>query len=228
MDKSVFRMRIALGVGLALIVPALTCGCETPVVPVSLSYQVADNEKVTASLSGWRVTLTPFQDVRTDKFIYGKHLVLAEGQDAGVWVANALKLELEHAGAEVEPLAAGETPASGCHLTGQVAVLQSEGTGWAPGGLLSILVGTGYQPQIVLSVQLTEEGIPLLSRQFDLKRNVPSSPAALMLRGRPWPAEDVPPAFAVVLKELIQKQITPEITKCVQTADQSASKGGQP
>ncbi len=203
-------------------------GCTVPEVPVSLSYSLADNEKVAVSLAGVQFGLVPFRDTRTDKYIYGKHLVLAEGQDAGVWVANALKLEMEHAGAEVVALPAATSPSSGRQVGGQVAVLKSEGTGWAPGGILGAIVGTGYQPQIVLSVQLTDEGVPLLSRQFDLKRNVPSNPAAVWLFGRPPPVDDVPPAFAVVLKELIREQILPEIAKCVRSDEPPPAAGGQP
>jgi hypothetical protein len=215
------------GLGL-LVTAALTCGCATQTVPVALQYQLAANEEVKTPLSGVTIGIAPFQDSRTDPYLYGRQLVLAEGQNAGFWVSNALKAELEHAGATVTALPPDTPPNTGRQLVGQVAVLRARGTGWAPGGIIAAIIGTGYAPQITLSVRLLEEGVPLLARQYDLQKNVPSDAFAVLMVGRPGPGRDVPVAFSIVLKNLIREQILPDIAKAIREEPGPAAAGSKP
>jgi len=199
---------------LAILAIVLSSGCASgPPTPVSLHYALAERENVSTDLSGVTIAIVPFQDSRTDPYLYRRSLVLAEGQDAGVWIANALKLELEHVGATVEALPPRAPPSRGKQLTGQVALLKAHATGWHLGGILAALIGTGYKPHIVLTVQLYEEGIPTYSRQYDLKKNVPSDPGHVLMFGFPPAQRDVPVAFGVVLKRLIREQIMPDLVR---------------
>lgn len=202
--------------GLVTLSGIFSSGCAAPPAQkVALQYALAERENVPTRLSGLNIGIVPFQDGRTDPYLYRKELVLAEGQDAGVWIANAMKLELEHAGATVEALPAGTPPTSGRHLTGQVGLMKAQATGWGLGGILAALIGTGYEPHITVSMQLHEEGVPVLSRQYDLQQNVPSDPGFVLMFARPPAVRDVPPAFGVVLKKLIREQMIPDLAKAI-------------
>lgn len=214
----------------AILAIVLSSGCASgPPTPVSLTYALAERENVSTNLSGIAIGVVPFQDGRTDSYLYRRSLVLAEGQDAGVWIAKAMKLELEHAGATIEALPAGTPPSSGKQLTGQVALLKADATGWHLGGILAALIGTGYKPHIALTVQLHEEGVPIHSRQYDLQKNVPSDPVRVIMWGFPPAQKDVPVAFGVVLKKLLREQIIPDLVRALREvpSDSTAAARGE-
>ncbi len=140
-------------------------------------------------------------------------LVLAQGENPGAWIANALELELEHAGARVQLLPAGTSTATGLGLTGEVALLTAEPTGsnMLP-GLLSVATGMGYEPHIRMNLQLHEDGVLKLNRQYDIQENVPSDALHVWLVGRrPHAFRDVPAAFGTALKKLIREQVLPDL-----------------
>jgi len=182
---------------------------------------------VSTNLSDITIGVVPFQDGRTDPYLYRRSLVLAEGQNAGVWVANALKLELEHAGATVQALPFGAPPSSGKQVTGQVALLKAEATGWHLGGIFAVLIGTGYKPHIALTVQVYEDGVPIHSRQYDIKKNVPSDPGRVLIWGFPPAQRDVPVAFGVVLKKLIREQIMPDLVTVLREVHSDSTAAAQ-
>lgn len=202
---------------LSLVAMTAVSGCAAAGRPttVALRYEVAQNEKGKTQLPGEPIGLVPFQDARSDPYLYRQSLRLAEGQDAGVWLANAMKLELEKAGGTVEALPADAPVTSGRIISGRVCFLKAEPTGWHLGGILAALIGTGYMPHITVSVQLSEEGIPVLTRDYDIKKNVPSDAAGVILWGFPPAERDVPVAFGVVLKNLIREQILPDLAQAL-------------
>lgn len=209
---------------LAVLAIISNTGCASgPPTPVSLHYALAERENVSTDLAGVTIGIVPFQDGRTDAYLYRRSLVLAEDQDAGVWIANAMKLEFEHAGATVEALPPGAPPSTGKQITGQVALLKADATGWHLGGILAALIGTGYKPHIALTVHLHEEGVPVYSRQYDLKKNVPSDPGHVLMWGFPPAQRDVPVAFGVVLKKLIREQIMPDLTDTLRDSSLSVT-----
>lgn len=215
-SRGAMRKRAAVSVAGLILAVSVAGGCAAPPAkPIALHYVLAERENVSTRFSGTTIAIVPFADGRTDPYLYRRELVLAEGQDAGVWVANALKLELEHNGATVEALPAGTPPANGTHLTGQVGLLKAEATGWGLGGVLAALIGTGYAPHVTISMQVYEEGVPILSRQYDLQQNVPSDPGFVLMFARPPAERDVPPAFGVVLKKLIREKMLPDLETAI-------------
>ncbi len=183
--------------------------------PITLGYAIQERETAVADLSGCTIAITPFLDGRTDPYVYKKRLVLAEGQNAGVWLANALKVELEHAGATVVALPKGATPGGGRAISGHVTLIRAQPTGWHLGGILAALIGTGYMPHVSTTVEYYEEGVPVLSKQYDIKKNVPSNAGLVIMVGVPPAHTEVPKALAIVLKELIREKIIPELAAAI-------------
>jgi len=214
MDSLVHAATAKRGFAAVLIVTLLwNCsGCSTAKPqPVSLTYTVAQNEKTATSAADLQMAIIPFKDARTDPFLYRKSLKLASGQDAGVWMANAIRVEVERAGGSVEALPADTPPTTGRVVTGRINLLKAEATGWHLGGILAALIGTGYKPHISASIVVYDQGVPVLSKQYDIKRNVPSNAGHVIMWGFPPAHRDVPVAFGKVLKKLIREQVVPDL-----------------
>ncbi|MFH0965040.1 MAG: hypothetical protein V2A58_13655 [Planctomycetota bacterium] len=187
------------------------CAASKPV-QVALDYSPARNEPVTASLSSYKLSIEPFTDARTSKYLWSNRMIMREGDDAGVWVANAMRAELENAGAAVEALGAGARPSKGTHVSGRVNVLNATQTGWAA-GLLGAATA-GLSAHIDLNVEVMTDGIPVLTQQYSIRRKVHSNPVGVWLVGQSV-THEVPPALQKALRELIRSQVLPDIQRAL-------------
>jgi hypothetical protein len=189
-------------------VGSLFVGCATPKpIPVTLDYSSAVGDPASVNLAGSRVTVSPFDDVRQSKFLVGM-IVMREGDDAGTWVANALRLELERVGAQVETVSAGSRPATGTLLTGRVNDLHAVQTGWSPGGLLGAMTA-GYTLKYNMTVEVMKEGIPVQTKQYNYSKNLKGD-AFKNFMGGAQPISEIPPRFQIGLRELIRTQVIPD------------------
>ena len=185
-------------------------GCATPPpTQVALDYKMVEKGAGCVDLSGHRICITPFEDARTNKLLYKKHLIMREGDDAGIWVANAIRMELEGCGAQVDTLEAGVRPSTGVLVSGRTNVLKATASGWQPGGLLGAATA-GFYVQIDMNVELSQDGVPLLSKQYNIKKRKHSNPVGVWLLGAS-PSVDVPPAFQVGMRKLIRDEILPDM-----------------
>ena len=201
------HLRVGLVVAL-LALAAMTVGC-TPQ-PVVLDYKVApvtEHDTVAVNLSGQTLTVSPFADARTTNVVVDKR-PLREGDNIGIWIANALQMELSQAGAKVDKLPAGERPATGKHISGRVNQVKSERYGWGPGGFIAAAIGTGYSANIDLTVDLMIDAVQVLSKEYRINKKVNANAAEVILVGGHG---DVTKALQISLCELIRTQILPDI-----------------
>jgi len=193
-----------------LVLVGLLAGCAMPPKEVVLDYALAPSEQPVASMQGLGITISPFADARTNTHLYRRMLVMREQDSAGIWVANALRMELERAGARIDAVEEGVLPRQGHHLSGRVNIVEASPVGWQPGGLLGVLTGSGYVAHINLLVQFFENGVPLLSKQYNCKRRYRTDAAKTILVGQD-PSQDVPRALQEALRGLVVHELLPDV-----------------
>ena len=200
--------------GIGIVFMSITVGCQMPApTPVVIDYKILQNDSPAADLQGKSISITPFADARTDDTIIGKR-VLRDGDDIGIWVANALRLELEHAGARVDTLESGARPAEGDHVSGRVNKVKCVFYGWAPGGVLAAIIGTGYSANMDITLDLIKNGIPVLSKQYSIKKKVNSDAFKVIMVGAG--GDDITKTLEIGLREVIRTQIFPDIIDAIE------------
>ncbi len=191
-----------------LVFLSFSLGCGVSRVP--LDYDVSDSGPAANLFQGREFTIEPFEDLRQSPMI-GDRMVLREGDDAGFWVANAIRLELERFGAKPKTVAGGARPATGYHVMGSVNIIESEKTGWQLGGLLSLLTGSGAEAHINLSTTLLKDGRVLRSHTYDSFEEIENSTGRKLFIG----GTDIPGALQAALKSVLRKQLIPDLRKDV-------------
>lgn len=204
------------------VIPLFMGGCETPQpIPIALDYSVRPADQPAADLHGLRLTLAPFADSRTNRFLFHQWLVMREGDDAGVWVANAIKNELEYAGASVEPVERGVRPLQGVHMDGQLNVLTSEQHGWTMGGVLGMATA-GITAKLDLTVEVLEDGVPSYTKQYAGSTKYKSEAGVFFGQ---QPQLDVPRALPEALRELVRTKIIPDLAEAMKVRTSSLHRG---
>lgn len=200
---------------LAVVAAVMFTGCATTPpkpIPVTLDYRSDVGQPTAANFSGQRISIAPLDDARQNKLLFG-NIAMREEDDAGTWVANAIRLELEKAGAQVDALNPGSRPATGIFISGRVNDLQAVQTGWSPGGLLGALTA-GYTMKYNMTVEVVREGIPVQTKQYNYSKNLKGDAFANFMGGA-QPIQEIPPRFQDGLRELIRSQILPDIAAAI-------------
>ena len=215
------KLKIVGGILVSFAAILFLNGCATTAqkpIEMALDYPFVQDQTLQMNLQGYTVTIVPFVDMRTDKTVY-PNIVMREGDDSGIWVANALKVELEHLGCKVDTLSAGDRPVSGSYVTGRVNVMKATSTGWQGGGLFSALSGAGASAHIDVNVDFVREGITIFVKQYEIKKRVVGNTFAAVMVG-PDTANDVKKAFQIALRELVRTKIIPDIDSAFKEAKQ--------
>ena len=103
----------------------------------------------------------------------------------------------------------GKRPASGYFISGRVNVLKAT-AGWR-GGLMAVAAGSGYTVNIDVNIETLDDGINILSRQYNIKKSVPSDALDTWLIGGGITIKELPKVSEVALRELLRTQILPDI-----------------
>lgn len=211
-----------------------------PVMQVKLTYEIPEREKSTIDLSAVRIHVVPFQDHRTNEYLYDhndhmdpfmrerRRVMLEEGESAGTWIARALALELELAGAQVEVNPTGTSSTTGYELSGEVTHLSAKPSGVDVGlWPIALATGMGFKGHIKLKLQLRDGSSSTLARDYEMVKNIPSDAAYVIFLGRPQAYDGrhgVPKAFSKLLKQVIREQILPDLVQaCKKTSSQTAA-----
>jgi hypothetical protein len=201
---------------LAVVATGMFTGCATTPpkpIPVTLDYRSDVGQPTAANFSGQRISIAPLDDARQNKLLVG-NIAMREEDDAGTWVANAIRLELEKAGAQVDALNHGSRPATGIFISGRVNDLQAVQTGWSPGGLVfGVVFRSGYTLKYNMTIEVVKEGIPVQTKQYNVAKHLDNS--LLRSIGGAAPVSDIPPHFQDGLRELIRSQILPDISTAI-------------
>lgn len=198
-----------LNFGLFLIlvtILGLVQGCATQPVRVALDYDVHTKGSPTCVLSGKAFTIEPFDDARTNKLI-SRNMMMREEDDAGLWIANAIRLELEQAGAQPLAVQKGVRPSAGYHLSGKVNIIESHTTGWQPGGLLGVLTESGANAHMNVTTVLLKDGIEYQTHTYDSSAKIKNSAARNIFIG----GTDIPGALEAALQKMIRNQLIPDL-----------------
>jgi hypothetical protein len=208
----------------ALLPIAPGCAEQQPP-PVFLQYEALEREKLTNSLSGSTIGIVPLRDQRTDPCVlrfFNEPSFLADSEDPGIWVANAIRLELEREGATVIAFPAGTAPTSGLVLTGQVNILAGSGTMWiTPIPIVPSL--EEYRPQINAMITVFDEGIPVFSRLYNIKTKEVYAPA---LQGQI--SDYGAHALGQALRKLVCGQVLPDLEQVLRSAQSVPTKTQTP
>jgi hypothetical protein len=200
---------------LSVCVALFLTGCFGPT-PVSLMYEPPQTEPA-RTLSGAQVAMTPFEDARTEQMLMnrGSGFVVAEGEDVGFWVGNALAIELERAGATVEKLDRGAEPQTGVLITGRVNRLQCMTTGFRGGGLLVKAISPDkWHADVNITVQVTQAGVTLHNKNYERRGEFQQDVVSSWFLG----ANDIQGirrALSAGLQELFTEQVLPDIERVV-------------
>jgi len=190
-------------------------GCAIKPVPIVLDYNPSTYSSLSIkNLGDKQIIIKPFDDLRTDKFLYA-HFVMREQDDAGIYVANAIKIELEKIGAKVDTIEKEDRPTQGFIISGRVNQLKARASGWMLGGIIAALIGTGFSANIDITIEYVKDGISINIKQYHISKKVRSNAAKVILVG-PDVSTDVPKSFQITLQELIQKQILSDISLLVE------------
>jgi hypothetical protein len=182
---------------------------------VRFYYFAPKPETIPVNRSAIPIGIVPFQDCRTDGLLYRYYWFtyeLENGEDPGIWVANALRLEFQLRGVPVYALPKDHTPTSGRVVTGQINGLVSQGVTWwiTP---IPPVYSTEYRPAISFSVSYYEDGVPILSRQYSIKNS-----ESHMYAGDAHPDPFIAISFANALAKLLREQVLPDLEQAMRDA----------
>jgi hypothetical protein len=203
--------------GICILFCLITLGCSSqPVVTnLALDYQPVKKNLSDIDMSDNAFGISPFSDARDDKVLFSDKrniLMMREEDNPGIWVANAIRLELERDGAQVTPLGPGSRSRTGNFISGRVNVLEAMPYGMPGFGLISVASGVGYSAHINLNVEVLRDGIPVLSQVYDIKKKVSNEALDTYFYGT-TPKKTIPKALEIALREMLQTQILPDIDK---------------
>ena len=141
-----------------------TSGCALGNRHIALKY-VAVGE--TLSATGQKVAITQFVDLREKKDVgevrnaYGMKTarVIADNQDVGAWVANAMTTELTQAGFEVEKFTDVVPPEYKIQISGVVSEAYAK-------------MYMNATAQITANINITRSGVAVLSKEYSGKKAV--------------------------------------------------------
>jgi|GEM_PF-3277905 len=193
------------------LVLALAFGCATAPREISLDYSVIDSDLGENFLRGLKFTIEPFDDARTNKLI-ANNAVMKKGEDAGLWIANAIYLEAKRAGADVLKVQKGVRPAEGYHLRGKVNVIESMLTGWQLGGLLGVISKSGLKAHINVTISILKNGLEYKTHTYDEDIKTTNSALRNMFSG----GTDVQGSLQLALGKLVTEKIIPDLKRDIQ------------
>lgn len=205
--------------GICIFFGLMTFGCaSTPIVTrLALDYEVLEKNRPDIDMSDYTFGISPFTDARDDKNLFVEKrsiMMMREDDNPGIWVANAIRLELERSNAQVTPLEAGTRSRTGDFISGRVNVLEAKPYGLANFGLLSVAAGTGYSSHININIDVLRDGISVFSKAYDIKKKVGSGALDTYFYGA-TPKKTIPKAFEVALREMIQTQVLRDIDQAL-------------
>lgn len=138
----------------------------------------------------------------------GRLARLRPGDDPGIWVANALRYELERQGAHVVALPDGYARFRGVMVRGRLNYLSGMLVGYY-GGLGALVTGAGHTVHVNLVLEVVDNGVPVMQRVYDLEHHVLADPLIAYLFGI-GPA-GLAKAIPVTVATLLRQQILPDI-----------------
>ena len=219
-------------IGTGIILTTMTMGCVSSKEVIhnpefTLEYKLLEKGKPRFDLGGKVIFIAPFTDMRTDKVVYkweGKVPRMIppfvdrtqvfwrsrKGDDPGIWVANALCLELERVNADIDRLSTDARPASGNFICGRVNILKAAPYGWQAGGLIAAVTGTGYSATININLEIIRDGVGIVSKTYSIKKKLNSDAFDVIMVGSNA-AKTIPKALELALRELIQTQIMADV-----------------